>query len=591
MLSTRLPLFSTDRCFCTCGSMRVNGVPSNQPRFALRVVTGEQVGSTFPLNGTIITIGRDPVNDIVLKDPTVSRNHARLVQNNGQYWIEKLAPQNILKVNQQDVTQSIVRPNDTIALGRSTSCQLVVVSQGAQPVPPQVQPSQPLQPTPYPPPPSGYLPPAQMTGTIRAPDPNSSSPGVPAGTPGLEVSRNISKDRSVTPLTKPVISIGRDPHNDIVISEPIVSAFHAQIVRQGNDLVLIHPHPNARGGRTLNGLLYQGRHIQGDEQFRKALARGDIFRIGDENGTLVTLTYNDGSGRPQEVLQEMQPIPLQAPVITIGRHPDNMVVLKHPQVSAHHARLERVGNTYQLVDLNSTNHVYVNTKRISNVLLNVGDEIRIGPYRLTYTGTELRQFDESQGIRIDAVGLKKTGNNGVILLNDISLVIPPRKFVALVGGSGAGKSTLMDALNGLRPAHDGKVFYNGQDYYRSLAAFSTQLGYVPQDDIVHRDLTVERALYYAAKMRLPEDFTEEQIKQRIDEVLVDVDMEERRNLLVHKLSGGQRKRVSIALELLAKPSIFFLDEPTSGLDPGLDRKMMFLLRKLADKGHTIVLVT
>jgi len=581
----------------------VNGVPSNQPRFALRVVTGEQVGSTFPLNGTIITIGRDPVNDIVLKDPTVSRNHARLVQNNGQYWIEKLAPQNILKVNQQDVTQSIVRPNDTIALGRSTSCQLVVVSQGAQPVPPQVQPSQPLrymppaqpsqplQPTPYPPPPSGYLPPAQMTGTIRAPDPNSSSPGVPAGTPGLEVSRNISKDRSVTPLTKPVISIGRDPHNDIVISEPIVSAFHAQIVRQGNDLVLIHPHPNARGGRTLNGLLYQGRHIQGDEQFRKALARGDIFRIGDENGTLVTLTYNDGSGRPQEVLQEMQPIPLQAPVITIGRHPDNMVVLKHPQVSAHHARLERVGNTYQLVDLNSTNHVYVNTKRISNVLLNVGDEIRIGPYRLTFTGTELRQFDESQGIRIDAVGLKKTGNNGVILLNDISLVIPPRKFVALVGGSGAGKSTLMDALNGLRPAHDGKVFYNGQDYYRSLAAFSTQLGYVPQDDIVHRDLTVERALYYAAKMRLPEDFTEEQIKQRIDEVLVDVDMEERRNLLVHKLSGGQRKRVSIALELLAKPSIFFLDEPTSGLDPGLDRKMMFLLRKLADKGHTIVLVT
>src|SRR5579884_3543893 len=395
----------------------------------------------------------------------------------------------------------------------------------------------------------------------------------------------------MTLLTKPVISIGRDPKNDIVISEPIVSAFHAQIVRQGNDLVLIHPHPNARGGRTLNGLLYQGRHIQGDEQFRKALARGDIFRIGDENGTLVTLTYNDGSGRPQEVLQEMQPIPLQAPVITIGRHPDNMVVLKHPQVSAHHARLERVGNTYQLVDLNSTNHVYVNTKRISNVLLNVGDEIRIGPYRLTFTGTELRQFDESQGIRIDAVGLKKTGNNGVILLNDISLVIPPRKFVALVGGSGAGKSTLMDALNGLRPAHDGKVFYNGQDYYRSLAAFSTQLGYVPQDDIVHRDLTVERALYYAAKMRLPEDFTEEQIKQRIDEVLVDVDMEERRNLLVHKLSGGQRKRVSIALELLAKPSIFFLDEPTSGLDPGLDRKMMFLLRKLADKGHTIVLVT
>src|SRR5204863_10052014 len=135
------------------------------------------------------------------------------------------------------------------------------------------------------------------------------------------------------------------------------------------------------------------------------------------------------------------------------------------------------------------------------------------------------------------------------------------------------------------------VLYNGQDYYRHLAAFSTQLGYVPQEDIIHRDLTVERALYYTARMRLPEDFTQAQIKQRIEEVLEDVDMKHRRGLLVSKLSGGQRKRVSIALELLANPSIFFLDEPTSGLDPGLDRKMMFLLRRLADKGHTIILVT
>jgi ABC-type multidrug transport system ATPase subunit len=149
----------------------------------------------------------------------------------------------------------------------------------------------------------------------------------------------------------------------------------------------------------------------------------------------------------------------------------------------------------------------------------------------------------------------------------------------------------MDALNGLRPAQGGKVLYNGQDYYKHLAAFSTQMGYVPQDDIIHRDLTVEHALYYAARMRLPSDFTGAQIKQRINEVLEDVEMTHRRGSLVSRLSGGQRKRVSIALELLANPSVFFLDEPTSGLDPGLDRKMMFLLRKLADKGHTIVLVT
>ncbi|QBD79412.1 ATP-binding cassette domain-containing protein [Ktedonosporobacter rubrisoli] len=270
-----------------------------------------------------------------------------------------------------------------------------------------------------------------------------------------------------------------------------------------------------------------------------------------------------------------------------------MVVLNHPLVSAHHAQLIQVQTPggYRIVDLNSTNHVYVNGQAVTGYLLNARDEIRIGPFRFIYTGTELTQHDESRSIRIDAIELKKAGNNKVILLNDISLVIPPRKFVAVVGGSGAGKSTLMDALNGLRPAQQGTVLYNGQDYYRNLAAFSAQLGYVPQDDIVHRDLTVYRALYYAARMRLPNDFTEEQIAQRIHEVLEDVEMSERRDLLVSKLSGGQRKRVSIALELLANPSVFFLDEPTSGLDPGLDRKMMFLLRRLADRGRTIVLVT
>src|SRR5207248_5937052 len=173
-----------------------------------------------------------------------------------------------------------------------------------------------------------------------------------------------------------------------------------------------------------------------------------------------------------------------------------------------------------------------------------GDEIRIGPYKFTYTGTQLTQQDESKGIRIDALHLQKVGSKQTILINDISIAIPQRKFVALVGGSGAGKSMLMDALNGLRPAQKGLVLYNGQDYYSHLAAFSTQLGYVPQDDIIHRDLTVERALYYAAKLRLPSDFTQAQIKQRIDEVLEDVEMTFRRNLLVSMLSGGHRMPAS-----------------------------------------------
>ena len=204
---------------------------------------------------------------------------------------------------------------------------------------------------------------------------------------------------------------------------------------------------------------------------------------------------------------------------------------------------------------------------------------------------EIQQKQWNDGIRIEALNLTRLSNKGQVLLHDISLAIPPGKLVGIIGRSGAGKSMLIEALNGLRPAQKGTVLYNGQDYYRNSKAFSTILGYVPQDDTVHRELTVERALYYAARLRLPDSFTTAQIQQRIDEVLEDMEIAHRRKLLVGKLSGGQRKRVSIAIELLARPGIFFLDEPTSGLDPELDRKTMLLLRHLADQGHTVVMST
>ncbi|HLI68800.1 MAG TPA: FHA domain-containing protein [Ktedonobacteraceae bacterium] len=570
---------------------------------SLKFLTGPLAGTTLPISKPITTIGRDETsNDIVISDPSVSRHHARIVQNGTQWVIEKLAPQNTVSVNSRDVQTGPISDRDTIALGAGTTFIFQVAPGYAAPTgsQPPAAASQPAPASPQPTNVSSTIPPNPQQPFYAPPDAVQSgtqrvqpgiTPGVPAGVPSIEVSSNVHAEKQRYPLNKPVINIGRDPSNDIVIGELVVSGFHAQIVQEGNQLVLIHPHPKARNGRTLNGMLYQGRHIEGNQPFRKPLERGDIFRIGDEHGTLVTLTFNDGSGAVQEALPQIRPIPLGAPVITLGRMPDNMVVLDHPQVSGYHARLERIGNNYRIVDLNSTNHVYVNTHRIHTHMLKPGDEIHIGPFRLIFTGTELTQHDESNGIRIDALQLRKVGNNHTVLINDISIAIPPRKFVALVGGSGAGKSTLMDALNGLRPAQKGTVLYNGKDYYHHLAAFSTQLGYVPQDDIIHKDLTVEHALYFAAKLRLPEDMSKEEIKERIDSVLEDVDMKHRRHLLVSKLSGGQRKRVSIALELLANPSVFFLDEPTSGLDPGLDRKMMTLLRNLADKGHTIVLVT
>ncbi|HEU5228720.1 MAG TPA: FHA domain-containing protein [Ktedonobacteraceae bacterium] len=651
----------------------------------IKFVAGPMTGTIYQITKPVTNVGREPGNDIVITDPSVSRHHAQIIWNNGTWSIKKVVARNSLTVNQREVEQSPLQDQDAIVLGGGTTLlfqagavaakpttpaapmgqapQFGQVPQGGQmppvgqtpqggppphvkhaahamhaggagqappmgqpqigqvPPPPVVntppviepdkQPRHPRQHTQHaapPPPPAtpsqgGYVAPPPYTptmdaqhyggpGTERAPlfGPDGGQGTVSmANTATLEVSNNTHHETNSYPLNQPVIDIGRDPSNTIVINRPTVSTFHAQIVREGNQLVFIHPHP--KRGKTLNGITYKGHTYAGNEPFRHVLTRGDVFRISDENGTFVTLSYNDGSGSTQEVVPEIHPIPLGAPVITLGRMSDNTVVLNHPQVSAYHARMEQFHGSYRISDLGSTNHVYVNAHRVTNHPLKPGDDIRIGPFKLIFTGTELTQHDESSSIRIDALHLKKVGNKRVILLNDISIAIPPRKFVAVVGGSGAGKSTLLDALNGLRPAQEGAVLYNGQDYYHHLAAFSTQLGYVPQDDIIHRDLSVERALHYAARLRLPNDFTRKQIKERIDEVLDDVEMKHRRHLLVSRLSGGQRKRVSIAMELLANPSVFFLDEPTSGLDPGLDRKMMLLLRKLADKGHTIVLVT
>lgn len=399
---------------------------------SITFVAGPLTGKTYQINKPITTIGRDPANDISIADPVLSRRHAQLIWKNGTWSIEKLSLANTVSLNQQDVQQASLANGDTIGLGPATSFLFLSSAD-------EVKPSSPL---------SGELahlasatqvssPPlatGQLIGeakTQRAAPPSiTDDSGETASVPSFEISSNIDRVKQTYPLTKSVINIGRDPSNDIVINEAVVSAFHAQIIREDKQLMLVHPHP-ARA-KTLNGLLYQGRQIAGDAQFRKVLSRGDIFRIGDEHGTLVTLDFNDGSGISQDIVPEIRPIPLGAPVISIGRLAENTVVLNHPQVSGQHARLEQVQGGYRIVDLGSTNHVYVNAERVTNQLLKPGDEVRIGPYKLTYTGTQLTQSDESSSIRIDALGLKKVGTKQTILINEISIAIPPRKFVALV---------------------------------------------------------------------------------------------------------------------------------------------------------------
>jgi ABC-type multidrug transport system ATPase subunit len=206
----------------------------------------------------------------------------------------------------------------------------------------------------------------------------------------------------------------------------------------------------------------------------------------------------------------------------------------------------------------------------------------------------------ADAVRIDAVDVTETVREGLplpllgsrkVLLDDVSITLRPGAFVAILGASGAGKTMLLRALSGQMQSQQGSVFYNGLNLVRHRHQFSTSTGFVPQDDIVHKNLSVEDALEYAAGLRLPCDTPPHELVARVDEVLEDVDLTDQRKQLISRLSGGQRKRVNIALELLGRPVVFYLDEPTSGLDPGLDLKMMQLLRRLSDRGQTVVLVT
>ncbi len=294
-------------------------------------------------------------------------------------------------------------------------------------------------------------------------------------------------------------------------------------------------------------------------------------------------------------------IPLGDAPVRIGRAPDNTVTLPDVDIAPYHARIERTANgQYEVTDLASNGAIFVNSIPIRTATLLPGAELRIGQRRFIFTGDALLAYDASHEARVDALDLTETrhvgglgilGGHEKVLLDDISITLLPGTFVAIVGASGAGKTTLLRALSGQDPADSGKVLYNGVEAVERRHAFSTKAGFVPQDDIVHKNLTVQRALYYAGRLRLPETTTRAEVRERVRQALEAVDLTDQRRQLIGKLSGGQRKRVNIALELLAKPTIFYLDEPTSGLDPGLDRMMMELLRRLANGGQTVALVT
>jgi len=324
---------------------------------------------------------------------------------------------------------------------------------------------------------------------------------------------------------------------------------------------------------------------------------GDWLSLGS---CLFQINFPD---HPHPPLQGASPLTRpqsQSGILTIGRLSECDFEIASPLVSREHAKLYCGPAGVEIEDLHSTNGTFVNGQRLNGrVSLKQNDRVAIASFAFVFTGEALEPIDTSGRVCVEVRGLYKevvdrSTKQTRRLLDDISLVIEPGEFVVIFGTSGSGKSTLLDALNGRRPATGGKVLYNGTDLYTSFDAFRASIGYVPQQDIVHRKITIQHALEYTAHLRLPPDTSDEEINVYIGKVLDKVGLADKSMQAIDTpapLSGGQLKRVSLAVELVANPNILFLDEVTSGLDAGTDKRMMHLFANLAKDQKTVICVT
>ncbi|MER6389397.1 FHA domain-containing protein [Streptomyces sp. NPDC001523] len=282
-------------------------------------------------------------------------------------------------------------------------------------------------------------------------------------------------------------------------------------------------------------------------------------------------------------------------VMRIGRALENELVVSDLQVSRNHAEFRSMpGGRFEIRDLGSHNGTYVNGQPLAKsgtAVLGPNDIVGVGHSTFRIIGDRLEEFVDTGEVSFSARHLTVTVDGGKQILKDVTFGVPEKSLIGVIGPSGSGKSTLLKALTGYRPANEGDVLYDNRNLYKQFAELRQRIGLVPQDDILHKELRVRTALKYAAKLRFPGDTAESERAARVDEVLRELKLDIHKDKKITALSGGQRKRVSVALELLTKPSLIFLDEPTSGLDPGMDRDVMQLLRGLADDGRTVLVVT
>lgn len=406
--------------------------------------------------------------------------------------------------------------------------------------------------------------------------------------------------------------------NDIPIDSPVVTSQHGVFLFNRGTFTYTDL------GST-NGSYINGRNIaQRGSLAEVPLRDNEIITIAPGNPHQVSIIFSLSQEKKDWKAINVSSVP----VITIGRNDNNTIVIPHVSTSRNHAEIRMQGNQPVITDLRSTNGTFLNSGLLrGSAALNDGDVINIGNTKITYTNgclvyaTQRAAVSYSQAffavdqkgkqastpskeykharmggveVRVENVSRTVSDSKGgkKKILDDISLTIASGELVAILGGSGAGKTTFMNCINGFEPADTGKVFIDNCELYGNYNALKSKMGYVPQQDIVHEDLTLRDMLRYTGKLRLPREDLKATLDTRVNEVIDMVDLGAHGDTLIKKMSGGQRKRASIAVELLSDPPLMFLDEPTSGLDPEAETSLMTQLRKLSDKGgKTVVVVT
>jgi ABC transport system ATP-binding/permease protein len=392
--------------------------------------------------------------------------------------------------------------------------------------------------------------------------------------------------------------IGRDPAADIVLDDSRVSWRHATLRVDGRSWVLedtgstngtwVGPKRTSRVDITSNCVVRLGNPDDGPVLRFEPQLPPEPVRAPDLAPPAPSVAHLPSVDRRPTARR-----PLPAKIMRIGRTPENDLVVSDLGVSRKHAELRKSqSGRYQIVDLGSHNGTFVNGSRVTSPIeLTEDDIVSIGHATFRLADDELREYVDEGDVSFEARELQVKVGDGKILLDDVSFPIEERFLVGVIGPSGAGKSTLLNALTGMRPADTGTVLYDNRDLYKQYAELRHRIGLVPQKDIMHTQLTPRTALNYAAELRFPSDTRKTERTKRVDEVLTELSLTHRADVRAENLSGGQLKRVNVALELLTRPSLLFLDEPTSGLDPGLDAQVMEQMRDLAHDGRTIIVVT